>query len=104
MREELDRLLEDVTLLTIAFAIALGWSLYQLAHGVAMFIDGLTLHLPAPDENNGLGNLFSGPVNGGGLSWVVGRRIISLDGMLIGLIELALVLAVAAFVRSRIDD
>jgi hypothetical protein len=101
MREELDRLLEDITLLTIAFAIALGWSLFQLAHGVATFLDGLTIHLPDPNGDSG----FSGPVNsGGGLSWIVGRHVISLDGMVVGLIELALVLAVATFVRSRIDD
>jgi hypothetical protein len=95
MREELDRLLEDLTLLTIAFAIALGWSLFQLAHGVATFIDGLTVHVPAGTD----GGQFFG--QGGGLSWIVDRHIISLDGILTGLVELASVLLVAVFVRSR---
>jgi hypothetical protein len=100
LRDELDRLLEDTTMLTVAFAIALGWSVYELARGVATFVDGLTLHLPAPDAN-GFGAGFG---SSGGLSWVVGRHVISLDGMLIGLLQLVLVLAVAAYVRARISD
>jgi hypothetical protein len=100
LREELDRLLEDTTLLTIAFAIALGWSLYELVRGVATFIDGLTLHLPAPDAN-GFGGGYGGS---GGLSWVVGRHVISVDGMLIGLLQLVFVLAIVAYVRTRTSD
>ena len=99
LREELDRLLEDTTLLTIAFAIALGWSLYEFARGVATFIDGLALHLPAPDANG-----FGGYGSSGGLSWVVGRHVISLDGMLIGLLQLVFVLAIVAYMRSRTSD
>ena len=100
LREELDRLLEDVTLLTIAFAIAIGWSLFTLARGVAGFIDDLTLHLPAPDPNS-LGGGYSSV---GGLTWVVHRHVIALDGILIGLLQLVFVLAVAAYVRSRMSD
>ena len=97
MREELDKLLEDLTLLTIAFAIALGWSLFQVAHGVATFIDGLTVHLPTSTD----GAPFFG--QGSGLTWVVDRRIVTLDGLLTGLVELASVLLVAVFVRSRLE-
>jgi hypothetical protein len=33
MRDEIEKMLRDLTLTGIAFAIAIGWSLYQLAHG-----------------------------------------------------------------------
>lgn len=97
MKDELDGLLEDVRLFTIAFAIALGWSLFQLAHGVATFIDGLLIHLP--QGSPGSGSFFG---QGSGLTWSVGRRIVTLDGILMGLVELALVLLVAVLVRSRV--
>ena len=99
LRDDLERLLEDVTLLTIGFAIALGWSLFQFARGVATFVDGLTTHLPPNDEGG-----FSFGSVGGGMTWQVGHHIVSLDGMLTGLIELLLVLAVAVYVRARITD
>ena len=51
MQDELVRFLRDATLLTLAFAIAIGWSLFQFAHGVATFLDALTAHLP-PEGNN----------------------------------------------------
>lgn len=102
LRQDLDRLLEDTTMLTIAFAIALGWSLFELARGLAQFIDALTLHLPPPDPNAFGGRGYGS--GGGGLSWVVGRHLISLDGLLIGVLQLVFVLAVAAYVRSRIAD
>jgi len=86
MREELERLLDDVTLLTLTFAIALGWSLYQLAHGIALFIDGLFNHLP-PGSNGAYLTAV-----GTGASWVVGHRIVALDGVIIGLVELIAVL------------
>ena len=67
MRDELDGLLKDATLVTIAFAIAIGWSLYQLAHGVATFIDGLTVHLPESSP----GGLVPYSSESGGLTWRV---------------------------------
>ena len=97
MRDELDGLLKDATLVTIAFAIAIGWSLYQLAHGVATFIDGLTVHLPESSPG-GLVPYYS---ESGGLTWRVGRHIIALDGMAIGLMELAAVLLLVLLVRRR---
>jgi hypothetical protein len=87
-------------MLTIAFAIALGWSLYQLAHAVAAFIDGLTVHLP-PRDASGFGGEFT---TGSGLAWIVGRHVVSLDGMLMGLLQVVIVLAIAAYVRSRVSD
>ena len=91
VREELDHLLEDVTLLTLTFAIALGWSLYTLAHGVAFFVDGLL------DHSND-----SGLVGGGtGATWSVWHRVVTLDGIIVGLVELVVVLAVMVLVRRR---
>jgi hypothetical protein len=101
LRDELDRLLEDVTLLTIGFAIALGWSLYSLAHGVAICIDELTVHYPPNDATSGFP---SGGNANGGLSWDVGRHVITLDPILVGLLQLTFVLAVAVYVRSRMRD
>ena len=98
MREDLDRILQDATLVTIAFAIAIGWSLYQLAHGIAFFIDGLTVHLPAASPNG----LIPYSSESGGLTWIVGRRYIALDGIVIGLLELGVVLLVAVAVRRRV--
>jgi hypothetical protein len=97
MQDELVRFLRDATLLTLAFAIAIGWSLFQFAHGVATFLDALTAHLP-PEGNNRFVPFYN---EGGGLTWVVGRRVISLDGMFIGLMEVAVVLLVAVIVRRR---
>lgn len=93
MRDEIEGLLRDLTLTGIAFAIALGWSLYQLALGIAGFVDGLLTRVP-----NSEGGFFGG---GQGLTWVVRHRLVTLDGILFGLIELAVVLAAAAFVRQR---
>jgi len=97
MLDDLEQLLRDVTLTAVAFAIAIGWSLYQTAHGVGLFIDGLTAHVPA-ELGNGVN--FSSS-SGGGLTWIVGRHIVSLDAFVTGLVELAVVLALAVFVRRR---
>ena len=105
MDAELDRLLRDTTLLTVTFAIALGWSLFQFAHGVAAFVDALTTHLPAANAS-GFGTRGFVPSfgDGVGLTWVVGRRVITLDGVAMGLVELATVLLIAWFVRRRTTD
>jgi hypothetical protein len=100
LRDELDRFLEDVTLLTVAFAIALGWSLYSVAHGVANCIDELTVHYPPSDQSS----FPSGGNANGELSWDLGRHVITLDPILVGLLQLAIVLAVAMYVRSRMRD
>jgi hypothetical protein len=94
MRSDLEAIVRDSTLTAIALAIALGWSLYQLAHGVGLFVDGLLQHLSGPG-----GVYYSS--GGGGLTWVVDRRIVALDGIFIGLLELGVVLTVAVLVRRR---
>lgn len=96
MQTRLDELLRDVTLVTLAFAIAIGYSLYQLAHGVAIFVDGLTTHYPAHTAVP----LYA-PPPGQGLTWEIGHRLVTLDSLFIGLIELALVVLAAAYVKSR---
>jgi hypothetical protein len=91
MRDDLERLLDDLTLVTLALAIAAGWSLYQVAHGFATFVDALSVN----PENVGVAN---------GLTWVVGGRYVTLDGLVIGLLELAVVLIVAVFIARRTNS
>jgi hypothetical protein len=98
VKDDLDGLLANATLVTLAFAVALGWSLYQFAHGVATFVDALTAHLPA-DVTDGRIPYFAG--EGGGLTWIVGRRVVTLDGIVMRLVELAVVLLAAVFVHRR---
>src|SRR5579872_2775543 len=93
MRDALDRLLDDLTLLMLTFAVALGWSLYELAHGIALFVDGLFVHV-----SGGTGNAYL--TAGNGADWVVGGRIFTLDGVVIGLIELTAVLGVIVLVQK----
>ena len=95
MHEDVEKLLQDLTLGTLVFGIAIGWSLYSVAHGAAVFIDGLTTHLSSQDSP------FSQTVSGGGLSWAVGHHIVTLDPLLIGLVELAVVMTAAVFVNKR---
>jgi hypothetical protein len=95
MRDDLERLFDDLTLGTLVFGIAIGWSLYSVAHGFAVLIDGLTTHLSSREGP------FSETVAGGGLSWSVGHHIVTLDALLIGLVELAVVVAAAVYLRAR---
>jgi hypothetical protein len=95
MGEALDRLLRDLTLVTIALAIALGWSLFQVASGVSELVT--TLFIDYPDSAEILrGSRLSEP-----LTWGVGDRVLTFGPLLRGSIELAVVLGVALFVRSR---
>jgi hypothetical protein len=97
MKADLRRLLADATLVTLALAIALGWSLYQFAQGAATFVDALTTNLPA-------GTHDSVPYfDGGGLTWFVGDRIVTLDGMVRGAIEVGVVVLVAVVVRRVVS-
>lgn len=97
MRDDLGKLLRDTTLVTLALAIGFGWSLFQLAQGVAEFIDTLTANV---SKSVSLGFFVEVP-GFGGLTWRVGNRVIVLDGILKGLIELAVVSAAAMFVQRR---
>jgi len=87
MLTELDRLLRDVTLMTLAFAIALGWSLFQFAQGV---------------ENLIIGAIHKSDNSPGGLSFMLGKHAFYFDPILAGLIEVAVVVAVILLVRRRI--
>jgi hypothetical protein len=91
VRADLERLLDDVTLVTLALAIAVGWSLYELAHGVATFVDGLFTHIPTGE----------GSYETEGLTWIVGHHVVALDGMLVGALELSIALAAAVWVARR---
>jgi len=97
MRADLERLLDDITLMTLAFAIAVGWSLFQFAHGLAVFVDGLLTHVPAGEPGG-----FSFSTSG--LQWFVGHRYVDLDPLFTGAVELAVTLAVAVFVARRTSD
>jgi hypothetical protein len=89
VRRDLERLLRETTLTALAFAIALGWSLYQAASGFAYLI---TSALDSVDT----GETYLGP-----LTWKVGNHVFAFAQLIQGLIELALVLAVILFVRRR---
>lgn len=83
LRRDFERLLRDTTLTTLAFAIALGWSLFQVASGLGYLI---TTALQSFD------NVGDGLV--GGLTWEVGSHIFAYGPLLQGLIEFGAVLTV----------
>jgi hypothetical protein len=91
MRADLEELLREVTLITLAFAIALGWSLYQVASGFAYFVSILLQRFSAEE--------FGSPASD--LSWQVGHRVLAFGALVRGLVELGLVLGVILLVRRR---
>jgi hypothetical protein len=93
MRELLDRILRDVTLVTLALALALGWTLVLAAQGVADTVSTLLTHYQHSDL---LDIQSSRP-----LTWVVGGRILTFNSLLTGLIAFAIVLIVALLLRKR---
>lgn len=82
--------MRDTTLTTLAFAIALGWTLYQVAAGVATLI---TVALDSYDEP------FNNPY--AMLTWVWGNHVFTFQPLLQGLIEFAVVLVVVLVVQRR---
>jgi hypothetical protein len=84
--------LDDLKLTTLAFAIAIGWSIYQVAYGVAQVVEGLTSHVSSDDI---------GGVAGGSMTWVIGHRVLTLDTLVAGLVELTVALVIAALVRRH---
>ncbi len=88
MRTELDRLLRDTTLTTLALVIALGWSLYQVGAGVAGLI---TIGLQDTGSEGGKPPLSVG--------W--GDHVFYFEPLLHDLIALAAVLAVVLVVQRR---
>ena len=70
--------------MTLAFAIALGWSLFRFAEGV---------------ENLVIGAIHKSDNSPGGLSFMLGQHAFYFDPVLGGLIEVTVVVAVILFVR-----
>ena len=93
MRETVERLLRDATLVTLALALALGWTLVLVGQGLAETVTTLLTHYPQSDllDLNG-----ERP-----LTWAVGGRILSLSSLVSGLIAFALVFAVAVAIDRR---
>jgi hypothetical protein len=87
--QDLERLLRETTLTTVAFAIALGWSLYQVASGLGGLI---VAALPNSDGDNPFGTR---------IGWTWGGHVFEFQGLLQGLIEFAVVLAVVLVVQRR---
>jgi hypothetical protein len=96
MKVNLAGVIRDVQLATLAFAIALGWSLYQMALGVGTLIEGVTYRVHSADQFGFTGYI---PGYGGGLTWVWGHHPFSFGQFVLGLIELGTVLLVAVLVR-----
>jgi hypothetical protein len=93
MRDAFERLLCDATLVAVALAIAFGWALFQVAEGVSATVS--TLLTDYPGGADGLHAFFEP------LTWTVHGRVLTLGPPLRGLIELAVVLAVALLVARR---
>jgi hypothetical protein len=68
VRASLDRLLRDLTLVTLALAIALGWALFQVADGLATFV----LTLLGDYKRDRLAIYPDVPAFAGPLLWEVG--------------------------------
>jgi hypothetical protein len=79
--------------LALALAIALGWSLVRVVEGVADLVATLLEHRSSSD----LLELQDAQP----LTWVLGDRILSLYSLVSGLVEFAVVLAVALVVLKR---
>jgi hypothetical protein len=82
--------LQDTTLTSLAFAIALGWSLIQVVEGLAALI---TNALPDSGGDDPFHPL---------LGWTWGGHIFDFQQLLYGLIEFAVVLVVFLLVRRRL--
>jgi hypothetical protein len=89
VRDDLAALVKDVGLATVGLGVAFGYALFNFAGGVAQFVDGLLTRASSTD----------GTGSGLGLTWDVGHRLVTLDAMLVGAVELIVVLAAAYYVR-----
>jgi len=101
VRAAFDRLLRDLTLTTLALAIALGWALFQVAEGIAELAAGLLYEIDADQEARGISGFFYPTRYTGVLVWNVGGRLLTFGHLVVGLIELAVVLVVAVFIYRR---
>ena len=94
VREGFQRLLRDRTLVAIGLAIALGWSLHSVAEGANALVTTFLQETPSEPGISDLVHRF----NAGPLTWEVGGRFLTFGALVGGLVELAVVLAAAAFV------
>jgi hypothetical protein len=94
MREHFDRLLAQTSIVTLALGIAIGWSLFQVAKGVADLVQGLLTHYPT-------GTQYTAYVRSQSATWIVGGRVLTLTSLITGLVELAVVLLVAGLIAAR---
>jgi hypothetical protein len=89
MRADLERLLRDITLTTLAFAIALGWALFQVAEAVGYLIAAALQTTEGPRP---------------GLSFSIGRHIFVFQPLVQALVEFAVVLVVVLLARRRVGS
>jgi hypothetical protein len=94
MPQRLDQLLQDTTLVTVALAVALGWSLFQVGEGLAVLVTTLFTNWPAESDSFFASQLAP-------FSWEVGGRILTFGELVEGLVALATALLVALAVQSR---
>jgi hypothetical protein len=93
MRRSFNGLLRDFDVMSLALAIPIGWALYQVAHGVGQFVSYLTVDSP---DGTGGSLSYIGP-----LAWSLSGHIVYLGSLVVGLVELAVVVSVAAVVHAR---
>ena len=93
MRDRVDALFREVTLVTLALAIALGWTLVNVATALA---NAVTILLTHADNDELTAYQREQP-----LTWVIGSRVLTLGPLLTALIELAVVAAIAAYLVER---
>ena len=91
MPESLDRLRRDRTLVAVALGVAIGTSLWQVATGISSLVTTLLKNYPSDGYSLGFEPL----------TWRIGTRVVALGGLVGGLIELTIVLLVAAWVYRR---
>ena len=74
--------------------MAIGWSLFQVAEGVADLVEGLLTKYPS-------GSQASAFHTSQAATWIVGRRVLTLTTLITGAVELAVVLVVAALIARH---
>ena len=94
MREHIDRLLAQTSITTLALGVAIGWSLFQVAKGVADLVEGLLTKYPS-------GSQLIAYQDSQVATWIVRGRVLTFTTLISGTVELALVLLVAALIAHR---
>jgi hypothetical protein len=96
-RDALEDLVRDRPLTTLALGVAAAFALLDVGRGVDSLVEGLATH---QQGQAGIPFGFVSPSQGG-LSWTIGHRVLTFDKLLLGLIELAVVAAVALLLSRR---